>query len=84
MRRSGFDETYRYHDNAGEPYFTKRLSCGYTVGIVPEGSWTVPWLVRIDPGLESGLNVIRYVPYKRAADVVAVLEQLFGEELICI
>ena len=37
--------------------------------------------VRIDPGLESGLNVIRRVPYRKAAEVVGILEQLFGKPL---
>ena len=81
LEHHGIDGTYTYHEDAWGPYFTKRLPGGPTVAILPETSDVMPPSVRIDPGLESGLNVIRRVPYRKAAEVVGILEQLFGKPL---
>ena len=58
---------------------TPSKSFSMTVAILPETSDVLPRSVRIDPGLESGLSVVRKVPYRKAAYVVAVLEQLFAK-----
>lgn len=79
LEHHGIDGTYTYHEDAWGPYFTKRLPGGPTVAILPETSDVLPLSVRIDPGLESGLGVVRKVPYRKAASVVAVLEQLFAK-----
>lgn len=79
LERHGLDGTYIYHEDAWGPYFTKRLPGGQTVAILPETSDVLPRSVRIDPGLESGLSVVRKVPYRKAAFVVSVLEQLFAK-----
>ena len=82
LERHGIDGTYEYHEDAWGAYFTKRiLPGGPVVAILPETSDVMPPSVRIDPGLESGLNVIRRVPYRKAAEVVGILEQLFGKSL---
>ena len=82
LERHGIDGTYEYHEDAWGAYFTKRiLPGGPVVAILPETSDVMPPSVRIDPGLESGLNVIRRVPYRKAAEVVGILEQLFGKPL---
>ena len=82
LERYGIDGTYEYHEDAWGAYFTKRiLHGGPTIAILPETSDVMPPSVRINPGLESGLNVIRRVPYRKAAEVVGILEQLFGKPL---